>query len=622
MRDIDRLHYMDSLRAMAMFMGLVLHAGILFSQWTIDPCRVHDEPSMFLHYIMELIHVFRMELFFLVAGFFSILVYQKRGIKSYAKNRTLRILIPFLFCVFILQPAIAGGFYLDITDSNETFLSQYVKYFTHPSYILNEPFPLGNFFWHFWFLQVLIYFIAVFLIGQLVVEKLNIQFRFLPTFVNALGSKIGIIILAIITYPILIFSPPWADVPTIGTSIDVLFYYGLFFAIGVLFFKHSKIFDLFQSNIKYHIVPFVIALIILIPLVDELRLKSQPEILLQNCSFFTEDDMQIAIMGNFPLFQNPFNFSAINAPFDWHLMCLLRAYTTWCAIVFFIAIFKKFMNKQTALGRYIADSSYFIYLIHLPIQFSISYYLRDHFGSSIFCFTVCLTSSLLICFLLYHFTCRATLIGTLLSGKKYSFSMTEEFKELRVLFGAKYFYLTLVFITGVLFVADRIESKEEKKLLYFSLHAEPENIKKYLNENKNKDFSEITRWDGRNALHMASSKMSKPRPDDVIAESVKLLLSKGFDPNSVDNFGQTPLHYAVKDGNKSAIQLLLQAGANPNSTESYNGNSALHYAATLGVEEFIRALLAAGGDVNLTRKDGENSLDIFKKFHSKSFPTK
>ena len=121
---------------------------------------------------------------------------------------------------------------------------------------------------------------------------------------------------------------------------------------------------------------------------------------------------------------------------------------------------------------------------------------------------------------------------------------------------------------------------------------------------------------------MASSKMSKPRPDDVIAESVKLLLSKGFDPNSVDNFGQTPLHYAVKDGNKSAIQLLLQAGANPNSTESYNGNSALHYAATLGVEEFIRALLAAGGDVNLTRNDGENSLDIFKKFHSKPFPTK
>jgi uncharacterized membrane protein YsdA (DUF1294 family) len=57
MRNIDRLHYMDSLRAMAMFLGLVIHAAVVFAQWTIDPVRTHNEPSMFLHYVMELIHV-------------------------------------------------------------------------------------------------------------------------------------------------------------------------------------------------------------------------------------------------------------------------------------------------------------------------------------------------------------------------------------------------------------------------------------------------------------------------------------------------------------------------------------------------------------------------------------
>jgi len=54
---------MDTLRATAMFLGLVLHAGVVFAQWPIDPLRSHDEPSVFLHYIMEIIHVFRMELF-------------------------------------------------------------------------------------------------------------------------------------------------------------------------------------------------------------------------------------------------------------------------------------------------------------------------------------------------------------------------------------------------------------------------------------------------------------------------------------------------------------------------------------------------------------------------------
>ena len=104
MRQIDRLHYMDSLRAFAMFLGLVLHAAVPFMQWTIDPVRVHDEPSMFLHYVGELIHVCRMELFFLVAGFFSVMVLKKRGIKNYAKNRFIRIFVPFVLCVLIIQP--------------------------------------------------------------------------------------------------------------------------------------------------------------------------------------------------------------------------------------------------------------------------------------------------------------------------------------------------------------------------------------------------------------------------------------------------------------------------------------------------------------------------------------
>ena len=49
MRKIDRLHYMDTLRAVAMFLGLVLHAAVIFTQWTLDFARTHDESSLFLH---------------------------------------------------------------------------------------------------------------------------------------------------------------------------------------------------------------------------------------------------------------------------------------------------------------------------------------------------------------------------------------------------------------------------------------------------------------------------------------------------------------------------------------------------------------------------------------------
>ncbi|SVD20627.1 uncharacterized protein METZ01_LOCUS373481, partial [marine metagenome] len=102
MRQIDRLHYMDSLRATAMFLGLVLHGSVVFAQWSVDFLRVQDEPSVYVRLFPELVHVFRMQLFFLVAGFFSMVVCQKRGIKSYAINRFKRIFVPFILCVLFL----------------------------------------------------------------------------------------------------------------------------------------------------------------------------------------------------------------------------------------------------------------------------------------------------------------------------------------------------------------------------------------------------------------------------------------------------------------------------------------------------------------------------------------
>ena len=228
MANEERLHYMDALRATAMFLGLVIHAAVVFALWTMDPVRVHVEPSLFLHHVIELIHVFRMEMFFLVAGFFSLMVSRKRGLRNYFKNRCMRIGLPFLLCVFILQPWIAGEFYLDIVDSNQSRMSQYLDYVAHPGYILNEPMPIGNWFWHFWFLHLLICYVIVFIGVSGLVQKCNLRLEWFASIFQATGGPWSVVLLTLITYPVLLFSPPWADVPGIGTSLDVLLYYGLF----------------------------------------------------------------------------------------------------------------------------------------------------------------------------------------------------------------------------------------------------------------------------------------------------------------------------------------------------------------------------------------------------------
>ena len=620
MRQIDRLHYMDSLRAVAMFLGLVLHGSIVFAQWNVDFCRVHDEPSAFVRLFPELIHVFRMQLFFLVAGFFSMMVCQKRGIKSYAKNRFKRIFIPFILCVLFLQPWVAGIYFLDISQTGSTIVSQYFHFLLNPSYIIRESALTGNWFWHFWFMHLLIYFIAAFLIGKLLINKLGLTLRFIPNLLELVSSKFGMFILALITYPTLLVSAPFSEVPTIGTSLEILFYYGLFFFFGVLFITDMTVFERFQKNIKYHVIPFIICLSLLLPMYDDMRLKAPPELLLQNLSLYTGVESLSDLIGGFPFLQNPYNFSGISAPLEWHLICILRTYTTWCAIIIFIVLFKKCFAKESALGRYAADSSYFIYLIHLPIQWAIGIYLRDRIDSSIAGFWICVVATTIVCVLLYHLTCRATPIGVLLSGRKYSLSVAEEWNDLKKLIKSKAVCLGLVILTVASFVAHLIESQTEKKLLYFSSHSKPEKIKLYVSGKTPKDLMAINHIGGRNALHMATYGLPEPRPDEKITESIQLLLDAGFDPMSRDNFGQTPLHYAVRNGNKIALNLLLNAGADPNTADSEYGNTPLHLAATLKADDMIRKLVTAGGDPNKMRKNGENTIEIYKKFHFQPFP--
>ena len=119
---------------------------------------------------------------------------------------------------------------------------------------------------------------------------------------------------------------------------------------------------------------------------------------------------------------------------------------------------------------------------------------------------------------------------------------------------------------------------------------------------------------------MASRHMSKPRPEGMISQTVGLLLKHGFDPDGVDQFGLTPLHYAVIKGNKTALNQLLQARANPNISESSHGNTPLHYAAVLGDVSVINNLVAAGGDPILERSDGANAIELYERFHSAPFP--
>ncbi|MDC0304868.1 acyltransferase family protein [bacterium] len=99
----ERYHFLDGLRGGAMLLGLVLHGILSFSGEPWLAMDVGSEPEVILP-IIGWIHGFRMQLFFLVSGFFTAMMWKKRGGMALVKQRLLRIGIPLVAGAVILFP--------------------------------------------------------------------------------------------------------------------------------------------------------------------------------------------------------------------------------------------------------------------------------------------------------------------------------------------------------------------------------------------------------------------------------------------------------------------------------------------------------------------------------------
>lgn len=100
----ERIHYLDNLRALAMLLGVYLHGALAYA----EPARsvwiaTNPEGSVAIDASIWWIHLFRMSLFFLLSGYFAKRIMQRKGLQAFLWNRMLRIALPFaLFWPFLM----------------------------------------------------------------------------------------------------------------------------------------------------------------------------------------------------------------------------------------------------------------------------------------------------------------------------------------------------------------------------------------------------------------------------------------------------------------------------------------------------------------------------------------
>ncbi|MFZ4166915.1 acyltransferase family protein [Brevundimonas sp. NPDC058933] len=339
----ERLHGLDGLRGAALLLGVVLHGTLSFfpSQiWIVGD----DQTSVWASGLFFVIHLFRMASFFLIAGLFGHMMLKRRGALGFIKNRLIRIAGPL---AAFWGPMMGGIVAVLVWNAS-----------LHGMTAADAP-PPPTYDWtnipltHLWFLWVLLWFYAALVIGQAVLSRLDRAGglgRGLDRMAGGLIGPWGPLLLGAPLALALWLEPTWIaffGIPTPDAGLvpetSALVGFGLAFGMGVLLERRR---DLLAKIAGWT------------PVYLGLTLGSGTTALM--------------LSGGPTPVLTPMTDPAAKA-----LAAAAFGVATYASMFAVVGLALRFWSGHSALRRYLADASYWIYIVHLPLVMAAQVVVQD-----------------------------------------------------------------------------------------------------------------------------------------------------------------------------------------------------------------------------------------------------
>ena len=392
MQPADRLHALDALRAFALLAGIALHATMPFLQG-VPGWVTTETPSKTLAAVWYIIHMFRMPVFFLIAGFFGRMLLERRGTQAFIRDRAKRILVPLVVGLPVVLLLTGVAFVLGALATGMS-LSDLSALQSTGQEAGQQAAQSGPGLAHLWFL----YYLAIFYVLALalravfhdMIDRAGKIRRAVDVLVRFVMRGIwGPLLLAIPLAAYYSQLPGWSSwtglpapfsfVPDVGP----LFAYGFIFGFGWLLQRQSELLlGLQKSWVLYGLLAVVLTVV---------------------CR---------TIAGPTPRWAPYLNGDP--------LLIYSAAYmtATWCWSFALTGAAVRYLSEPSPLRRYIADSSYWLYLMHIPALILFDMLLKPfdlHWSVK---YLLSIAGALPLLLLSYHYLVRPTFIGATLNGRR------------------------------------------------------------------------------------------------------------------------------------------------------------------------------------------------------------
>jgi glucans biosynthesis protein C len=395
MQPADRLHALDAVRAYALLLGVVLHGSAAFLAGFPSPMWL-DAPSDGAPIVYFVIHMFRMSAFFLIAGFFARVLVERRGVKQFIKDRAKRVALPLVLFPIVVGLTAAIGVGLGGLPHGFDYLRSLAEGAQPQPGATPQEAALGGFnLGHLWFL----YYLLIFYVLALALRWLVLAVD--PRGALAAGcDRVVAFLMRGVWGPVLIALPiaaylyrleswtEWLGLPApffLTPDAKALIGYGIAFGLGWLLNRQVRaLLDL--QKIWYVYFAIAVALTIF-------------------C---------LATIGTTPRWSG-----GALAGTDRLLYTAAYVIGLWCWVYAFVGAAVRFLSTPHPVTRYLADASYWVYLMHLSTLIFFITLLRPYDWYWSIKLVIYISGSMVILLFTYHWFVRFTWIGAMLNGRRH-----------------------------------------------------------------------------------------------------------------------------------------------------------------------------------------------------------
>ena len=384
-----RYHGLDLIRASMMLLGVVLHTALCF----------HPTPGLWLYqdvtgnplagFLVVGIHVFRMPIFFTMAGFFAAMVWQKQGAYLFAVNRFNRIVLPLVLGWFVVFPLLAWSIsfaWIYASGEGRVSLTEAVPKINF-SVDFRQAGPI-----HLWFLYYLVWFYGVIVGGRAILHR----FRYSKWIIGQICEKISGRAWSWLLPPVLILLSYGLMLPMTNPGIDtplgwaplwhVMALYFFYFGVGWIGYRERGIIE---------------------------HLKKRAWFCLIAGSVF----LFLACASTMAWYLYPGGIEVVGSRRTIFLWAqFLQVTTVWFLLAGFIGVGERILRGKHPVVRYLVDASLWIYLLHFPLTILIPSLFRYWEIPSTIKMVVMIILVILPLLLSYHFLVRRTALGVMMQG--------------------------------------------------------------------------------------------------------------------------------------------------------------------------------------------------------------